>query len=70
MKTKLRIHRLLFLRCAGLFVHGRGWVWFEDQWLFHLSCIENASKGSKSKSKCLIEFTLNTCMKYLFFDSS
>lgn len=40
---------------------------FEALWSFHQRCIQTASKESKSKNKCIIEFTLHTWMKYLFF---
>ncbi len=43
---------------------------FEALLSFHQHCIETTSKESKSKSKCIIEFTLHTWMKYLFCDSS
>lgn len=36
----------------------------------HQSCIHITSKEMESKSKCIIEFTLHTWMKYLFFESS
>lgn len=42
-------------------------VRFEALRSFHQCCIQTASKESKSKNKCIIEFTLHTWMKYLFF---
>lgn len=42
---------------------------FEALHPFHQPFIQSASKGSESKSKRMIEYTLHTWMKYLSFGS-